>query len=197
MTIACLIRNTSVLELVRATLKQAGIACAAYPSEALLFRALRRASVDLVLIDFGIAPEPGDSLLSWLNGRSGDHTPVLGLSATRSAQLTALVLNSGADDLLARPFDAVELVARVHALRRRKWRRTVGRMIGLAGFALDRDTGRFADRGTPLELTAREFSMAWMFFSAPGFYFSRETIGSSIWSAGSEVAGRTIAQHVY
>jgi DNA-binding response OmpR family regulator len=197
MNIACLIRNTSVLELVRAALKQAGIGCAAYPSEAVLFRALRRESVDLVLIDFGIAPEPGDSLLSWLNGRSGDHTPVLGLSAMRSAQLTALVLNSGADDLLARPFEAVELVARVHALTRRNKRRTVGRMIDLAGFALDRDTGKFADRGTPLELTPREFSMAWMFFSAPGVYISRETIGSSIWSADSEVAGRTIEQHVY
>ncbi|MTV41734.1 response regulator transcription factor [Duganella radicis] len=197
MNIASLIRNPSVLETVRATCKQAGFQCVVYPTEALLFRALRRQSFDLILIDFPLAPSDDDSILSWLNCRTGDHTPVLGLSAVHDAHVTALVLNCGADDLLLRPFEPVELVARAHALTRRSNRRTVRRMIDLAGFALDRDASKFAYRGTPIELTPREFSMAWMFFSAPGVYISRETIGSSLWSADSEVAGRTIEQHVY
>jgi DNA-binding response OmpR family regulator len=197
MNIACHIRNESVLELVRAILKKAGFECTHYPSETLLFRALRRESFDLILIDFAVAPDDDDSLLSWLNCRSGDHTPVLGLSAVRDAHVTALVLNCGADDLLLRPFEPVELVARAHALTRRSNRRNVRRMIELAGFTLDREMSKFGYRGTPIELTPREFSMAWMFFSAPGVYISRETIGSSIWSTDSEVAGRTIEQHVY
>ncbi len=163
----------------------------------MLFRALRRQSFDLILIDFAVAPDDNDGILSWLTCRSGDHTPVLGLSPVRSAEVTALVLNCGADDMLARPFEPVELLARVHALMRRSNRRNVRRMIELAGFTLDRETSKFAYRGTPIELTPREFSMAWMFFSSPGIYISRETIGVSIWSADSEVAGRTIEQHVY
>ncbi len=39
--------------------------------------------------------------------------------------------------------------------------------------------------------------MAWLFFSSPGTYISRETLGTVIWSTDSEVAGRTIEQHVY
>lgn len=197
MNIACYIRNASVLELVRATFKQAGFDCAPYPTEALLFRALRRQSFDLIVIDFAVAPNDDDSILSWLNCRSGDHTPVLSLSTVRSAEVTALVLNCGADDLLVRPFESVELLARAHALIRRGNRRNVRRMIELAGFTLDRETCKFAYQGMSIELTPREFSMAWMFFSSPGIYISRETIGTSIWSADSEVAGRTIEQHVY
>ena len=51
--------------------------------------------------------------------------------------------------------------------------------------------------GAPVELTPREFTMAWLFFSSPGVFISRGTIGASIWSADSDVAGRTIEQHVY
>lgn len=197
MNIACLLRDAFVLEQVRSAYRQAGIDCTAFTTEALLFRALQRQSVDLILIDFPEPPEADDSLLSWLNCRSGDHTPVLALSAVRSAQITALVLNSGADDVLARPFEAAELVVRTHALTRRSNRRAVRRTIELAGFTLDRASSKFAYGATPIELTPREFSMAWMFFSSPGIYISRETIGASIWSTDSEVAGRTIEQHVY
>jgi DNA-binding response OmpR family regulator len=197
MNIACHIRSASVLEQVRSTFQKAGFACTNYQTDALLFRALRRESFDLVLVDFAIAPNDDDSILSWLNGRSGDYTPVLGMTPVRDAHVTALVLNMGADDLVVRPVESVELVARIRALTRRSNRRTVRRVIELEGFSLDRETSKFAYCGTPIELTPREFSMAWMFFSAPGVYISRETIGASIWSTDSEVAGRTIEQHVY
>ena len=197
MNIACLIRNASVLELVRAAFKQAGFNCIHYPSEVLMFRALLRQEFDLILVDFATAPSADDTILSWLNCRAVSDTPVLGLSPVRDAQLTVLVLGSGADDLLVRPFETVELVARTNALIRRCNRRTVRRRIELAGFTLDRDNSRFAYQGTPIDLTSREFGLAWMFFSSPGVFISRETIGTSLWSADSEVAGRTIEQHVY
>lgn len=197
MNIACLIRDTAVLEQVRTALRQAGYECTPYAAEAALFRALQRQGADLIVVDFADAPDADHSILSWLKCRTGDHTPVLGLSPVHSAQVTALVLNCGADDLLVRPFDHAELVVRAHALTRRNSRRQVRRTIELAGFTLDRAAGKFAWQGAPIELTPREFSMAWMFFSAPGVYISRETIGASIWSADSEVAGRTIEQHVY
>lgn len=197
MNIACLIRNASVLELVRAAFKQAGFNCIAYSSEVLLFRALPRQEFDLIIVDFAAPPSADDTILSWLNCRSLSDTPVLALSPLRNAQSTVLVLGSGADDVLVRPFEPVELVARVRALIRRCNRGAARRKIELAGFTLDRDNSASAFQGAPIDLTSREFGLAWMFFSSPGIYISRETIGTSIWSAASEVAGRTIEQHVY
>jgi len=197
MNIACLIRDASVLEEVRTALLQPGFECVPYTAEAQLFRALQRQGVDLILLDFPDAPDADDSVLAWLKCRDGDPTPVLCLSAAYSAQSAALLLNCGADDVLARPFDGAELAMRAHVLTRRGNRAHVRNRIELAGFTLDRTASQAAHEGVPIELTPREFTMAWMFFSSPGIYISRDTIGASIWSAGSEVAGRTIEQHVY
>jgi DNA-binding response OmpR family regulator len=176
---------------------QAGAECVHFSSEVVLFRALLRQKFDLIFIDLDVAPTPDDAIVSWLNCRSGNDTPVLAMSPVRDAHMTALVLNAGADDLLVRPFEPVELLARANALVRRSNPRSVRRRIELAGFSLDRESSKFAYLGTPIMLTSREFGLAWMFFSSPGVYISRETIGTSIWSSDSEVAGRTIEQHVY
>jgi len=132
-----------------------------------------------------------------MNCRSGESTPIIMLSPMRNADLTALALDAGVDDFVITPVEPIELVARVHAILRRTTRRTTRRTIELAGFSIDRDTGRFSYSGVPIELTPREFTMAWMFFSTPGIYISRETIGRAIWGVDSKIAGRTIEQHVY
>ena len=48
-----------------------------------------------------------------------------------------------------------------------------------------------------MDLTAREFAMAWLFFSNPNACLSRETISLCVWGAGAEVTARTMEQHVY
>jgi len=197
MNIACYIRNAAAFDQVRAALVRAGFESHHFPSETVLLRSLRRRSFDLILIDMALASKDNDSILSWLNFRSGERTPTLILSTVRNADLVALALDSGADDFLVRPFEPVELIARINALLRRCSPPNVRRAIEFAGFSLNRDTVTFSYRGAPIGLTPREFGMAWLFFSSPGVYISRETIGAVIWSADSEIAGRTIEQHVY
>ncbi len=197
MKIACYIRNAAVYDLVRTTLNRSGFDTSHFDTETALLRTLRRHTFDLIIIDIPMIPRDDDSIFSWLNFRSGDRTPTLILSPNRSADLVALSLNNGADDFLARPFEAIELIARIKALLRRCAPPTMRRMIEYEGFILNRETAKFSYQGTPISLTPREFSMAWLFFSSPGVYISRETLGTVIWSADSEIAGRTIEQHVY
>ena len=197
MKIACYIRNPTVYEQVRGTLVRAGFEAIQFDSETALLRTLTRRTFDLILIDVALPPRDDDSIFSWLGFRSGDNTPTLILSPIRSADLVALALNSGADDFLVRPFETVELTARINALIRRAAPPSLRRTIEYSGFLLNRESSRFSYLGTPISLTSREFSMAWLFFSSPGVYISRETIGTVIWRADSEVAGRTIEQHVY
>jgi DNA-binding response OmpR family regulator len=197
MKIACCIANAAVSANVSAILAGANHECVLVDGEAALLRTVRRSGFDMILIDIGAHPRDDNGILAWLKLRTGDRTPVVILSPLHSPELAALMLNSGADDFIPRPFEAVELTARIEALRRRCMPANAHRIIRFAGYQLDRDSARCTFEGEPLDLTPREFAMAWLFFSSPGIYISRETIGAVIWSADSEVAGRTIEQHVY
>ncbi|MBJ7311946.1 response regulator transcription factor [Rugamonas sp. CCM 8940] len=196
MNIACHVPGEAQFEQLRVALARAGFACERFASDSLLLRAIHRRSFDFILIDLGDS-QANDNLFSWLTCRAGENTPVLVLSALRNAEWVAELLNAGADDVLLRPFEEVELVARIRAVLRRAGQRQARRAIDMSGFQLDREAASFCYLGQAIELTPREFTMAWLFFSSPGVYISRETIGSAIWGTGSEVAGRTIEQHVY
>lgn len=158
---------------------------------------LRKRTFDLICFDLGNELSDNDAFFSWLNCRSGDKTPIVVFSATRSAEMAATALDAGADDFIVRPFEAVEAVARLNAILRRSGRAEVRRTIERAGFKLDREAETFHDRGALVDLTPREFLMAWLFFSTPGVYISRESLSIAIWGVGSEITTRTIEQHVY
>ncbi|EJN02900.1 response regulator transcription factor [Herbaspirillum sp. YR522] len=196
MNIACYIRNSTIYDQVKTALVRAGFFPSHFDSETSLLRTLKRKNFDFVIIDLGSASDT-DSIFSWLSLRSGDAIPTLLLSPTRNGELVARALDSGADDFLERPFEAVELLARINAIVRRASPAANRRSIDYIGFQLHRDSAKFSYQGRDISLTPREFSMAWLFFSSPGVYISRETLGAVIWSADSEIAGRTIEQHVY
>lgn len=197
MNIACHIRNDAACREAETALSMSGFTCERFASDISLLRALRQRSFDLILVDIGSGKQDSESIFSWLGCRSGDNVPVIVLASIRSADLLALALNAGADDFVSTPLEPVELIARINALLRRSNRHQVRRAIELGGFSLDREASSFSYRGTPIELTPREFTMAWLFFSSPGVYISRNTIGTAIWGVDSEIAGRTIEQHVY
>jgi DNA-binding response OmpR family regulator len=197
MKIACYIRNASVFEQVRTALVRVGWTPTLFDSETMLLRTIKRQAFDFILIDLPDPTQTENSIFSWLGIRSGDRIPSMILSPHRQAEHVAYALDCGADDYLHRPFEPVELIARIRAVVRRSTPQQNRRTIEYAGFLLDRDAGTLRYHGTPISLTPREFSMAWLFFSSPGTYISRETLSTVIWSAGSEVAGRTIEQHVY
>lgn len=197
MKIACYIRNPTVYDQVKLALVRAGLHPTQFDSETALLRTIKRKPFDFIIIDVPGLPNLDEGIFSWLGIRSGARIPSMILSPVRDGEFVAYALNSGADDFLQRPFEAVELIARINAMMRRYAPQNDRRTIEYAGFSLDRESAKFRYQGQDISLTPREFSMAWLFFSSPGVYISRETLGTVIWSADSEIAGRTIEQHVY
>ena len=195
MKIACYIRNIFALEQVQTSLQRSGFESTHFDSEISLLRTLKRHAFDIVVIDIANAASEGDSIYSWLNVRT-QHIPTLILSPLRTAELVAQALDKGADDFLLRPFESIELIARINALIRRCISPNVRRTVEFAGFSLDCDTAEFSFRGKPIALTAREFCIAWLLFSSPWMYISREVLGTAIGHPESEVTGRTIEQHI-
>ena len=160
-------------------------------------RAIQRASADLLLIELGSAADEREKILSWIDCRYGESTPFIILSAVSDGELAAQALNGGAEDFLVMPLAPIELLARINAIQRRLGFKPHTRKIHLCDFLIDGDTRNFSYKDKAIELTPREFTMAWLFFSKPGVYISRETIGNAIWGVDSDIAGRTIEQHIY
>ena len=139
----------------------------------------RSGGFDLVILDLGLPGRDGSDVLREL--REWDRrTPVLILTARDSLTDKVAGLEAGADDYVTKPFRFEELLARVR-VRLRDERAPEPTMLRAGGIALDLRTRRLLVDGTSIELTAREFALAEMFFRHPGHVLSREQILSNVW----------------
>lgn len=199
MNIACCIRDPFLGGELPEMLVREGLDYELFRHESALMRALRhRGAIDLALIEMGNDATAEESVLSWLHCRFGESVPVILLSSRWTAERVAFALGAGADDCLSKPVDTIELVARMKAVLRRCGGQSSQRIrVELAGFVLDKNLGTITDRGTPVELTPREFALAWLFFVNPGMRLAREAISAAVWGLDKDIAGRTIEQHIY
>lgn len=197
MNIACHIRNDALFEQVQGALSRTALKCERFASDTALLRSIRYHSFGAIVVDISAGLQDQESIFTWLNCRTDDNTPVIVFSPVYNADLLAMSLAAGADEFLTRSVEPVELIARVNALMRRCTRRAARRVIELGNYVLDQEAGSITYCGKPIDVTFCEFTIAWLFFSTPGVFVSRQTIGNAIWGVQGEVVGRTIEQHVY
>jgi DNA-binding response OmpR family regulator len=139
----------------------------------------RSGDFDLLILDLGLPGRDGSDVLREL--REWDRrTPVLILTARDSLTDKVAGLEAGADDYVTKPFRFEELLARVR-VRLRDERIPEPTMLRAGRCALDLRTRRLLVDGTSIELTAREFALAEMFFRHPGHVLSREQLLSNVW----------------
>jgi DNA-binding response OmpR family regulator len=112
----------------------------------------------LVIADIGLPERDGVSMIRELRAR-GFVAPVLMLTARSAVADRVSGLDAGADDYLPKPFEMPELVARVHALRRRASLAAVGAHLQVRDVTLDPLHRRVERAGEPVELTQREFAL--------------------------------------
>jgi DNA-binding response OmpR family regulator len=160
---------------------------------------LHQLAADLLVIDGCDLALDRSSMGRWLQRRAAARGPaVMVVEPGGDAARAAHWLDAGADDVVARTLEAVELQARVRALLRRSMRRPPEpETLELAGFRLDRRHESLFDRGLPIALTRREFAMAWLFLSRPHMVLSRRLISRTVWGADPETTARTMEQHVH
>jgi len=153
----------------------------------------RLGGVDLVVLDWMLPDESGLALLRRMRQRLGQALPVLMLTAKGREADRVEGLEAGADDYLAKPFGAPELIARLRALLRRA---TPGKRLVVGDLSIDLDQGRASLGGAALGLTRREFELLAFLAAHPGRVFSRQVLLDQVW--GEEFVGteRTVDQHV-
>lgn len=134
---------------------------------------------DLIVLDLGLPDRDGMEVLRDLR-EMDTRTPVIILTARDGVADTVIGLESGADDYVPKPFRFEELLARVR-VRLRERRAPEPTVLRVGDAALDLRTRRVLIRERSVELTAREFALAEMFFRHPGQVLSREQLLSHVW----------------
>jgi two-component system, OmpR family, response regulator MprA len=111
---------------------------------------------------------------------SGNHVPVLMLTARDEVSDRVAGLDAGADDYLVKPFALEELLARLRALLRRKTD-TDGEVLRFADLELNPATREVRRGGEPIELTRTEFSLLELFLLNPRQVLTRSVIFERVW----------------
>ena len=149
---------------------------------------------DLLILDVGLPGRDGFSVLRELRDR-GRRLPVVILTARDSVEDTVAGLEGGADDYVPKPFRFEELLARVRA-RLREDRSPEPTVLQVGDASLDLRTRRLTVDARTVELTAREFAMAEMFFRHPGQVLSREQLLSHVWGYDYDPGSNVVEVYV-
>src|SRR5262249_3385055 len=122
-------------------------------------------------------------------------THVLALTGDRSPQQTVRALDVGADDVLARPFETEEFLARVRALARRA-EPAAGRVLRLHDLEIDRQAQTVRRGGRTIALTPREFALLEVLARQPGRVVSRATIWRHLYDGDGETASNVVDVYI-
>lgn len=159
---------------------------------------------DVVLLDLGLPDQDGFEVCSRIRVRTA--IPVIMVTARADVRSRIHGLNLGADDYVVKPYDTGELLARIHAVCRRKAQeapaetvaegaRTPG-VIALGPVRVELATRQVTVGEDPVALTRKEFDLLAMLAQRPGVVFRREQIISEVWRTSWEGTGRTLEVHV-
>lgn len=163
---------------------------------------LEKEEIHLVLLDIMMPEMDGISALSVL--REKYNLPVILISAKSEDQDKILGLNIGADDYVTKPFNPVEVLARVRSQLRRytklgaisEEKRADGSVILLGEISLDDTQKKVTVMGEEVSLTPTEFSILKLLMQSPGKVFSPRSIYEKIWREEPLGAENTIAVHI-
>ncbi|MBT2529441.1 response regulator transcription factor [Streptomyces flavidovirens] len=154
----------------------------------------------VVLLDLGLPDQDGYEVCGKIRKR-GD-TPVIMVTARADVRSRIHGLNLGADDYVVKPYDTGELLARIHAVSRRKATGEAPPVPGddsalrLGGVRIELPTRRVSVAGSEVQLTRKEFDLLALLAQRPGVVFRREQIISEVWRTSWEGTGRTLEVHV-
>ncbi|MGQ0838679.1 response regulator transcription factor [Actinokineospora sp.] len=154
--------------------------------------------VDVVLLDLGLPDVDGVVLCRQI--RAASDVAVIVVSARGEVDDRILGLRAGADDYLVKPYDVDELVARVHAVRRRKTP-TPGApaqsgVAQVADVKVDFDRHEVTVDGAAVSLSRKEFHVFGLIVAAHGAVCTREQILAEVWGRSGSAENRSLDVHV-
>jgi len=151
-----------------------------------------RTPPDVIVLDVAMPGLDGLSVARRLRSK-GNATPILMLTARDAVPDRVAGLEAGADDYLVKPFESIELVARIRALLRRG---QVQRVASHGDLQVDPDARSAIRGGRTIELTPREAELLALLVRSAGRVVSRGEAIAELWPDGPRPTENAIDQHI-
>ena len=153
---------------------------------------------DIILLDIMLPGYSGLEVCQMV--REFSDVPIIMLTAKGEDMDKILGLEYGADDYITKPFNILEVKARIKAILRRNNKSQEAKedvkTIESRGLKIDCDSRRVYIEGKEVNLTAKEYELVYLLVSNPNKVYSREQLLKTIWGSSYPGDARTVDVHV-
>lgn len=181
----------AICDLIDLNLSSAGYDCSAVQDGLEAIDKIEKESFDLILLDIMLPGADGYDIMEYIRPLG---IPVIFITAKHEVKDRVKGLKLGADDYLVKPFDVVELVARVEAVLRRY--NKADQQLTAGDVVVDVEARRVMKAGRPIELTNKEFGLLVLFMKNKNVALFRETLYEKVWEDEYFGDSRTLDLHV-
>lgn len=180
-----------ICDLIDLNLSSVGYRCVSVQDGLEAIRMIESQEFDLILLDIMLPGADGYEVIDYIRPLG---IPVIFITAKYEVKDRVKGLKLGADDYLVKPFEVVELVARVEAVLRR-YNKAEQRLTA-GDVTVDLEERRVTKAGQIVELTNKEFGLLVLFIKNKNIALFRETLYEKVWEEAYYGDSRTLDLHV-
>ena len=180
-----------IAELLRLSLSRAGYECVCAYDGLEAANRIEKESFDLILLDIMLPGIDGFELMDYIRSTG---IPVIFLTAKNAVSDRVKGLRMGAEDYIVKPFEVMELLARVEVVLRR-YQKTED-VLTVGDLTIDMRSLQVQRNGETILLTKKEWDLMLLFAQNPGAALYRETIYERVWGGEYPVGSRVVDLHI-
>lgn len=180
-----------ISNLIRLSLKNAGYFCDCAFTGTQAADMIEKTCYDLILLDIMLPDVDGFELMEYIRPLG---IPVIFITARNSVTDKVKGLRMGAEDYIVKPFEIIELLARIDVVLRRYHK--TEEVITAAGLVIDTKSRKVTRDGRPVALTPKEYELLLLFVQNPNTALYRETIYERIWEKEFVYGSKTVDLHI-
>ncbi len=180
-----------ISDLMKLSLSKAGYSCVCAYDGAEAANLLEEDGFDLVLLDVMLPAVSGFELMEYIQPMG---VPVIFITAKNSLDDRVKGLRMGAEDYIVKPFEVMELLARVEVVLRR-YKKTED-ILQIGDLTIDLRSFHVQRGEEPIPLTKKEWDLMLLFVQNPGAALYRETIYERVWGGEYPIGSRVVDLHI-
>ena len=180
-----------ISELLRLSLSKAGYHCTCVYDGVTAANRLEKEIYDLILLDVMLPGISGFELMDYIRAIG---TPVIFITAKNAVSDRVKGLRMGAEDYIVKPFEILELQARVEGVLRRHGK--LETVLEVGGLQINTLAMSVSRGGAEIPLTRKEYDIALLFARNPGIVLYKSTIYEHVWGGEYPEGTRTVELHV-